>query len=155
MKNRFRIRRATVRDLDILVRHRRGMWADMGVGTKRELDEADRIYKKWARQRLKTGRLVAWLAENNDGAVIGSGCIWMQPTQSRPGANRAIQPYLLSMYTEPAFRGKGVASKIVDEAVKWSKKSSFSRILLHASEKGRSLYANKGFKRTWEMKLDL
>ncbi len=79
----------------------------------------------------------------------------MQPAQPEPGANRAIRPYLLSMYTEPAFRGKGVASKIVDEAVKWSKKNSFPRIILHASEKGRSLYAKKGFKRSWEMKLDL
>ncbi len=78
----------------------------------------------------------------------------MQPVQPRPGYERGVQPYLLSMYTEPAFRGKGVASRIVESAVDWTKKQGYPSLRLHTSEMGRPVYQKLGFKRAWEMKLD-
>ena len=152
---RLKVRRATLRDLDVLVHHRRAMWEDMGVGTGTELDEADRLYKKWTRTRLKRGKFAAWVVENGDGEIVGGGSVWLQPIQPRLGSNAIVQPYLLSMYTERNFRGMGVASRIVKEAVKWSKRNGYSSLLLHASKVGRRLYIKLGFKRTWEMRRSL
>lgn len=155
LSRRLTVRRALLRDLDALVHQRRAMWEDMGVGTTNELDEADRAYRKWARPRLKSGKLVAWIVENDNREIVGGGTLWLQPTQPWPGAKVTIRPYLLSMYTEPEFRRMGVASSIVKEAVKWSKKNGYSALLLHASKIGRRLYPKLGFKRTWEMRLRL
>ena len=66
-----------------------------------------------------------------------------------------VQPYLLSMYTEPDFRRRGVASMVVKEAINWCRKNKYERLMLHASEMGRKVYSQLGFKRTWEMRLDL
>jgi GNAT superfamily N-acetyltransferase len=66
-----------------------------------------------------------------------------------------MEPYLFSMFTEPRFRRKGVASRILKEAIRWSRKNGYGRILLHASKKGRRLYGENGFTRTWEMRLEL
>ncbi len=151
---RFAIRPATLRDIDVLVHQRRGMWRDMGVGDKRSLDRADILYRQWARKSLRSGEFRAWLAENSEGKILGGGALWLQPVQPRPGYERGVQPYLLSMYTEKASRGKGVASRIVREAVSWTRKKGYPSLRLHASEMGRGVYSNLGFRRSWEMKME-
>jgi GNAT superfamily N-acetyltransferase len=155
LQQRFLVRKATSRDLELLVRHRRGMWIDLGIREKAVLDEADRAYWKWAKSALRNRSLVGWVAETRDGLEVGSGCIWLRAAQPRPNLKKHVQPYLLSMYTEPRFRRKGVASLIVREAIKWCKKNGHSRLALHASRQGRGLYTKFGFSRTWEMRLNL
>ena len=150
------IRPASLYDIGCLVHHRRAMWEDLGINMKRSLDWGDRAYRQWALSRLSSGRLVAWVVEDEQRAVVGGGCLWLQPIQPRPHhRNVMLQPYLLSMYTEKKFRRRGVGSMIVREAIDWCKKNGYQRLTLHASPMGRGVYKNLGFKRTWEMRLDL
>ena len=152
---RFILRDAGAGDIDLLVRHRREMWKDLGVKRKLVLDEADRAYGKWVKSGFKNGILLGWIAETKEGVLAGSGCIWLRPAQPRPNLKAQIQPYLLSMYTEPPFRRNGVASRVVREAIKWCRKNGYSRLALHASRYGRGLYRRNGFTRSWEMRLEL
>jgi GNAT superfamily N-acetyltransferase len=155
LQQRFLVRKAVSRDLELLVRHRRGMWIDLGFREKGTLHEADRVYRKWAKSGFKNISLLGWVAETRDGAEIASGCIWLRAAQPRPNLKKQVQPYLLSLYTEPPFRRKGVAFLVVKEAIKWCKRNGYSRLALHASRKGRGLYRKLGFSRTWEMRLNL
>ncbi len=150
----LKIRPATLRDLELLVAHRRGMWRDMGYTNKKLLDAADLVYRRWAKERLKNGELVGWVVENS-GKSVASGCVWLKPVPPLPGFKVGCQPYLLSMYTEPEFRGLGLARKIVLESLRWANKKGFPRMTLHASEMGKGIYEKLKFERTWEMKLDL
>ena len=152
---RFFLRDARARDVDLLVRHRREMWKDLGVREKPVLDEADRAYGKWVTFGFKNGSLLGWIVETKEGVLAGSGCIWLRPAQPRPNIKVQIQPYLISIYTETAFRRNGVASRLVKEAIKWCSKNGYSRLALHASRKGRGLYRKQGFTRSWEMRLEL
>jgi GNAT superfamily N-acetyltransferase len=151
----IKVRRATLKDLPELVHQRRAMWEDLGVKGKAEHDRADQIYGRWIRSRMKNERLVGWIAAKRDGTVAGGGCVWLQEVQPRPHRKGTLQPYLLSMYTEPEFRGKGVASKIVEAAIDWTRKQGYERLQLHASEMGRGVYKRLGFKRTWEMRFNI
>jgi GNAT superfamily N-acetyltransferase len=151
---RIRVRRAALRDLDTLVRHRRRMWEDMGVGTPADLDAADGAYRRWARARLRNGTLVGWLAVAGR-RVVASGCLWLMVVHPRPGFAGGHQPYLLSFYTEPGFRGKGSARRIVQACVRWSRVRGYPRVTLHASRMGKRVYERLGFARTWEMKLEV
>jgi GNAT superfamily N-acetyltransferase len=63
-----------------------------------------------------------------------------------------VQPYLLSMYTEPGSRELGVASGVVEKALEWCRKNRFPQLRLHASVMGRKVYLKHGFERTWEMR---
>jgi len=152
---RLRIRRARMIDLEHLVRQRREMWMEIGVKGKQKLDRADRKYRTWVRNGLRKRTLIGWIVEDDEGRIGGSGCLWLQPIQPRPGIRTYVQPYLLSMFTEPRFRGKGVASKIVGEAKRWSRKKGFPQLVLHASKMGRGVYSGRGFKRSWEMRARL
>lgn len=144
---------ATLGDLDTLVLHRRRMWEHMGEGhSPRELDAADGPYRAWAEPRLADGTLHGVIIEDATGAPVASGCVWLQPIQPRPGAP-TLQPYILSMYTEPHARGHGHARRIVDALVSWSHEKGYRSITLHAAPKARALYEQAGFGRTWEMRL--
>ena len=81
------------------MRHRRAMWEDMGVRDKHALDRADTVYQKWARRQFSAGTLKAWVVRDPSGAVVGSGCLWLQPVQPTPMFDGKAQPYLMSMYT--------------------------------------------------------
>lgn len=149
------LRQATLADLDLLVRHRRAMWADMDVTyTREDLDAADPVYRAWAARRLRTGRFVGFIVEER-GRPVASGCVWVKRVHPRPAAATLDEAYLLSMYTEPAHRGKGHAERIVRAALAWARERGLPRMTLHASDMGRPLYEKLGFERRWEMKLDL
>jgi len=153
--SRVKVRLATVRDLDVLVHQRRGMWTDMGEKTSAELDDADSVYRPWARSRLKAGTVVGWLAETNQKDIVAGAIVWLRPTVPRPGFKHQTQPFLLSMYTEPGWRGRGLASVLAAEAVNWARKKGYKEILLHPSQMGKRVYLRQGFSRTWEMRLQL
>lgn len=154
-KSKLSVRKAGLPDLDALVRQRREMWKALGIRNHELLSNGDRVYKRWARSRLKNHELMAWIVNSSDGRVAGGGCVWLHSVQPRPHRPLMVQPYLLSMYTEPDFRRRGVASMVVKEAIDWCRKNKYERLMLHASEMGRKVYSKLGFKRTWEMRLDL
>lgn len=134
------------------------MWEDIereNHPTKPLLDRADVVFRRWARPRLKDRSLVGFIAEDASGSFLGSGAVWLQPSQPRPWWEGGTIPYLMSMYVRPEARGRGVASAIVRAAIAWSRAKGFPRIVLHASEMGRGVYARIGFERTWEMRYPL
>ncbi len=154
-KSKLIVRPAGVRDLDALVHQRRAMWKALGIRNDELHERGDRVYRRWARARLRNHQLIAWVVKSDDGRTAGGGCLWLQQVQPRPHRASMVQPYLLSMYTEPDFRRRGVASMVVKEAIEWCRKNKYERLMLHASEMGRRVYSQLGFKRTWEMRLDL
>src|SRR5436309_1136920 len=100
------------------------MFEDMGHADEAELRRADAAYRRWARARMRSGTLVAFVAEER-GVPIASGCVWMKPVQPRPGYVRGAEPYLLSMHTDAEHRGKGAASRIVRAAISFAKKERY------------------------------
>lgn len=116
------------------------------------MERADRRFRRWARPRLKNGTLIGFIAEAPDGRVLGSGAVWLQPVHPRPWWTQEVSPYLMAMYTRKDARGHGVASAIVRAALEWTRAQGYPRLVLHASEMGRSVYARLGFERSWEMR---
>lgn len=151
---RSTVREATLADLDLLVRHRRGMWAAIATIPKNDLDAADVVYRRWVRTRMKSGRFVGFIVEEG-GAPVASGCVWLMDIQPRPHWEGTTAVYLLSMFTEPGHRRKGHAIRIVRTAVRWAKARGIHLMLLHASRFGEPMYTREGFERTTEMRLVL
>lgn len=149
-----RSRRATLDDLPTLVLHRRLMWRDMGTFPEEALDAADAPYRRWLRARLRSGSAVAWVVEAG-GAPVASAVVWVQPVQPRPTMPEGRIPYLLSVYVDPARRGKGLATRLAKAAIAWSEAEGHRKLSLHASAQGRSVYERLGFEPTTEMRLTL
>ena len=153
---RARPRRASERDLPLLVRHRHRMFRAIGRWSERDLARHDRTYARWALGEMRARRLIGLVVVTSEGRPVGSGVVWLQPSQPRPGKlSRLTMPYIMSMFTEPQFRGKGVATRLVEEMVRWATVRGYRRIFLHASTLGRPVYARLGFENGNEMRLDL
>jgi predicted GNAT family acetyltransferase len=64
------------------------------------------------------------------------------------GAEQAV---LLNVYTQPAWRRRGIAERLVREVLAWAAARGVSSVVLHASAAGRRLYERLGFAATNEM----
>ncbi len=124
--------------------------------TEPELTRSLAVYRRWAAREMLAGRLAGFVVETDDGRPAGSGMVWLQPVQPRPGPDvGCVQPYIHSMFTEPEFRGQGVASRVVRALLRWSTDRGYTRVTLHASEQGRPVYERLGFAPSREMRLEL
>jgi len=148
------VRQATLEDLELLVRHRRGMWKAIAHIPNADLDAADGVYRRWARTQMKSNRFTGFIVDIG-GEPVASGCLWLMNVQPRPNWEGTTAAYLLSMFTEPAHRGQGHGARIVREAIRYAKARGIHVMLLHASAFGEPIYKRLGFERTTEMRLFL
>jgi len=127
------------------------MWRDIGTRTEGSLREHAPLYRGWIRGHLARGELEAVVAEVG-GRPVGSGALWWMPAHPRPGLPDPVEPYIMSMYTEPEYRGLGLATDIVEALLARARRRGAFRVLLHASAQGRPVYERLGFEPTTEMR---
>lgn len=155
----YTLREAAPIDIPVLVNHRRRMFEDMdALRGKRHsaagLDAMDALYTEQVRAHLTEGRLRAWVIEC-EGRVVASGAILYSEWLPRPNDMTRRLAYLHSVYTEPEHRRRGLARRIVLAAMDACRIEGLHRLVLHASDEGRSLYESLGFLPTNEMRLVL
>jgi GNAT superfamily N-acetyltransferase len=154
----FQIRRATAGDADIIAWHRARMFQDMGDVS----GDAFEILRANARSRLAQWidkrDYIGWLAapvDEPEMIVAGAG-VQLQPILPRPldvstiGEGR--QGTIVNVFTEPQWRRRGIAGLLIKEIITWSKIEQIDRLVLHASDEGRSIYERFGFTESNEMR---
>jgi GNAT superfamily N-acetyltransferase len=152
-EDEIRIRTATVADTSTILHHRRSMFRDMGEGTTDELDRMAAMTEPWLAQALSDGSYRGWLAEDNHGRVVGGGGVLLCPWPASPKDPLLRRAIILNVYTEPQFRHRGIARRLMKTILECLKEQAFVSVFLHASDEGRALYGQLGFKATNEMRL--
>lgn len=154
----YTIRRATVSDAAAVAVHRVRMFADMGQITSAALATELRDASTAALpELLRQGAYVGWLAVDAVGRVIAGAGAHVKPQLPRPSGDGArvvteAVPLVVNVYTEPEWRGRGVARALMHALLEWAREQRFDRVLLHASDAGRPLYVSLGFVPTNEMR---
>jgi GNAT superfamily N-acetyltransferase len=149
--------RASVLDAATIAGHRVGMFRDMGQVPTGEL--ADRLAIESATALsagLSDGSYVGWLARAGGQVVAGAG-VHIKPhlpriTHDGLRVCGSAVPLVVNVYTEPRWRRRGVARALLTTLMQWSRDQGFDRVVLHASDAGRALYASLGFAPTNEMR---
>lgn len=75
-------------------------------------------------------------------ACASMSYIEVMPTFSHPSGKRA---HLMNVYTESAYRRKGIARQLVNMLIEDARVNSATEISLDATENGRPLYESMGF----------
>jgi GNAT superfamily N-acetyltransferase len=148
------IREATSSDLQILLRHRRMMWWDMGRRNEAALERMEQAAKEYFAHALPQGFYHGFLAIAPHGEVIGGGGIVISPWPGILGQTQPRRAMILNVYVEREHRRKGLASMLMKRMIAWCLQNEFCSVALHASGEGRALYERLGFKPTNEMQLD-
>jgi GNAT superfamily N-acetyltransferase len=155
----FTLRLATVDDIPALVDHRRRMFEDMYadgavVRDRAGYDAMDDAYTVLLRYEIPAGSTRAWVIE--DGSTIAaSGALKFTDWLPRPDGQRRGLVYVHSVYTVPEYRRQGLARRLLNAMTDYCRDNGWPRITLHASDMGRGLYEDLGFKPTNEMRLVL
>lgn len=147
MAKPFTVRVATPADIPVLARHRVAMFAAMGTvpGEGPEARRLGEATERFLAPVMASGEWMAWLAEEG-GVPLGSGAILLRRLAPRPGYEEmGREAYLLNFFTEPAARGRGVATAVVRAVLAWCAAAGIDRIELHASDAGRPVYERLGF----------
>jgi len=106
--------------------------------------EIEREIARWLSARLGRHDLAAYLAEV-DGVPAGIGAVTIYEVPPSPAVS-GTEAYISSMYTEPRFRGRGVARAVLAELLDFARGAGVrGRVWLRATDAGRPLYAAAGF----------
>ena len=101
--------------------------------------------RDYVNRTLKTGQLSVWLAEEN-GASLGCCALILFDRPPSYGNPSGLTGYLINVYTLPAHRRRGIAARLIREALRHAREVGAGRVSLHTSLAGRALYEKLGFK---------
>ncbi len=149
------IREAGETDLAAILHHRRAMFEDMGYKDAGALDAMDASSRPFFAHALAEGWYRGWLAQSGGGEVVAGGGILILPWPSHPRDAQTRRPMIVNVYTEPAYRRRGLARRLMVAMLDWLRQEGYGTVSLHASDFGRSLYESLGFQATNEMRLHL
>ncbi len=143
MASDYRVRVATLADVDVLVRHRVGMFTDMGVPM--DVPALESGFRAWLHDMMPAGTYRAWLAETGSSAVVGGGGISVLPWPPGPQYPGDRLAFVYNVYTEPAHRNRGLARLVMDAIHTWCREAGIASLALNASRDGQPLYRSMGY----------
>ncbi len=150
----IRIREARVDEVPEILRHRRGMYEDMGYTDADALSAMLSSCEPYLITALQNGSFRCWLALQAERVVAG-GAVLISPWPSHPYDLECRRATILNVYVEPDFRSKGIARQLTQTMIAWCREQGLAAVYLHASKNGRPLYDSLGFEPTNEMRLKL
>jgi GNAT superfamily N-acetyltransferase len=155
---KYTIRHASSSDAAVIAGHRVDMFCEMGdVPTEALAAELREKSTAALAVALDDGSYIGWLTvDANDRVIAGAGA-HVKPQLPRISHDRTsvatmAAPLIVNVYTEPDFRRKGIARGLMKVIQDWAQARGFDRVVLHASDAGRPLYASMGFSATNEMR---
>lgn len=141
----FEYRKATIDDLDLLTKTRiEVLKAANNLSSDTDMSEVEIESYEYYKSAFENDSHTAYLIFDGD-EFIGAGGISyyvVMPTYHNPSGKKA---YVMNMYTKPAYRRKGIATKTLDLLIHDALRRGIKNITLEATDMGRPLYEKYGF----------
>ena len=154
-----RIRPATVGDIPTVIDFRARMFRELGWADEARLEQVAPLAEGYLREQFVTGGCTGFVAEKpgadtaEPGETVATVVVVWQRVPPSPRNLAGRQAYVLGMYVVPEYRRQGVALALMEETVRCATAAGVPVITLHASDRGRSLYEQLGFRAAPEMRL--
>jgi GNAT superfamily N-acetyltransferase len=139
----YRVRPATLDDVEAIVYHRLAMFAEMG--TQADVSAVETAFRRWLLDRLPAGTYLAWLVEDAGHEVVAGGGVTVLPWPPGPQYVGGRLAFVYNVYTEPAHRRRGLARLAMETIHAWCRENGIGLIGLNSSQAGRTLYETMGY----------
>jgi predicted acetyltransferase len=145
MSENISYHRAGIDDVNILVDYRIEFLIDFAGNQSDELiKNVKQGLHNYFKKALPENSYISYYAKSGDSVVgIGGMVIRDQPGNFNNPSGKV--GYLMSMYTVPDFRNKGICSRILTELVEEGKATGINAFELHATTAGEFVYKKQGF----------
>lgn len=132
--------------VELLIRSRIDFFIEMmGAQPEDKIEELAKHLREYLPGALAQQQYIGWLAMSGD-EIAGAGGASIR---HRPGSftnPTGREAYVMSMYTSPNHRKKGIATTILNNLVADVKLLGIVMIELHATKDGEPVYVKNGFK---------
>ena len=146
MEPELTIRLAAREDIPLLIRWRKAMMQDITKADEAKIAGSLAEFTPWLQGMMaQPGRLAAFIGEV-EGEPCACAIVWVHEWYPGLADKSTRRGYLFNVYTEPAWRLRGFAGRVVRQSVVWLREQGVGIVALHASEYGQSIYAREGFK---------
>jgi GNAT superfamily N-acetyltransferase len=141
------IRLATVDDAPELARLRWNFSPDEAAASGDSFAYFRDNFMQFVEQALASGVWAIWVAES-EGRLVAN--LWVQIVQKVPRPGRFVAHnsygYITNVYAEPAVRNQGIGSRLLREAVEWTRQQQAQFVLLWPRNDALGFYARVGFR---------
>ena len=137
----IKYRKLKEKDLDIFIEMRIKQLREEGAKEDADLRPALRDYYM---RHMKDGTFVSWIAED-EGKIIGTSGMSFVEKPPYFGCPSGKMGLLSSMFTNPAYRRKGIAKELLHRVVEEARNYGCGTVQITASDMGVKLYTAYGF----------
>ena len=139
--NKMIFRQATINDIPALVECRIRQLIDEGQIPDKDIAESN---ARFFREHFESGQMEEWVCED-DGRIVATGAIlWFRFPPSFTNGE-GLKAYITNIYTDPEYRGQGIAPKILEILENRARERGACRIWLEGSKWGLPVYKKYGF----------
>jgi len=142
----YRVRPATIDDVDALIRHRIGMFTDMGLSI--DVEAITRTFSEWLAEMMPAGTYRAWIADIAGGEIVAGAGITILPWPPGPMSLTGRMAFVYNVYTEPPYRSRGLGRTLMESIHGWCRQNGIDTVGLNASTAGQRLYESMGYHAT-------
>ena len=141
----LKYKKATIADLEILTETRiEVLRAANELSDDVDMSDVKKQTFEYYKNALENDTHSAYLVFDGE-VFVGAGAVsyfQVMPTFHNPTGKKA---YIMNMYTNPAYRRRGIAFKVLDLLVTEAKAKGITAISLEATAMGKPLYTKYGF----------
>ena len=143
------IQLATESDIQYLIEFRQLLFKSMGF-SEDIIQGMLPYFTNYFEEHLKDGTYKSWLV-TRDGKFVATGGMVVDQHPPSPSNKSGKIAYIMSMYTMPEYRNKGIAKQILESMIEYARDQGITTLSLHTTDMARPLYAELGFKPSNEM----
>ncbi len=138
-------------DAALITRHRKAMFADANDAPEPVLETMGHSFEPWVIRMIEEGKYAGWITFDDERAVASAGLLVLDWAPHFLDPNGEYRGYLLNVFVEPEYRGRGLARELVECCLAEARRRNIRVVALHASKAGRRVYEGMGFHGTSEM----
>ena len=131
----------TKQDIPIMCQIRKQQLIDEGIDPTITIEKE---LLRYFEDKIGDGSLVEWLLEDK-GRIIATAAIAFIEFPPTYTNKTGVKGYITNMYTAPDYRGRGIATTLLNKLLDVAKQRGVHQIWLHASHLGKPVYERVGF----------
>lgn len=158
MNNQVHVRIANIEDIPLIVENRVNFMLEIqGEKSQEQIEVLQIELTKYLSSAIPRGEFLAFIAEYQGLPVSFGGLVIQVIPPTFTNIDGKIG-YILNMYTQKEYRGKGLCSKIMEQIILEAKQLKLNKLYLNATDDGYPIYQKFNFSaphwREMELKIE-